>query len=49
MYTVVPPYPLIQYLQFQLSMVHRGLNKNWKIKEINVLQVSKRPTSENGL
>jgi hypothetical protein len=29
-YAGVPP-----YLQFQLSMVHCSLKKNWKIKEIN--------------
>jgi hypothetical protein len=29
------PYPLIQYLQFQLSVVHRSPEKNFKIKEIN--------------
>jgi hypothetical protein len=28
-------YPLIQYSWFQLSAVHRGLQKNRKIKEIN--------------
>jgi hypothetical protein len=34
--TGVPPYPLIQYLLFQLSAVYRGPEKkNWKIKEIS--------------
>jgi hypothetical protein len=33
--TIVPPYLLIQYLWFRLSMVYHGQKKNWKIKEIN--------------
>jgi hypothetical protein len=34
--TVVPLYPLIQYLLFQLSAVYHGLEiKNWKIKDIS--------------
>jgi hypothetical protein len=33
--TVVPPYPLIQYLQFQLSAVCHSLKNNLKIEEIN--------------
>jgi hypothetical protein len=35
--TGVPPYPVIQYPQFQLSAVHRGPTKKWNIKEINGL------------
>jgi hypothetical protein len=34
--TGMPPYPLIQYMQLQLSMVHHALKKNWKIKEMSV-------------
>jgi hypothetical protein len=33
-YTVVPPYQLMQYPQFQLSMVYRGSKKILKIKEM---------------
>jgi hypothetical protein len=33
---VVPPYPLIQYLHFQLCAVYRGTKTKWKIMEINV-------------
>jgi hypothetical protein len=34
LYAVVPPYSLIQYLRFQLSMLYRDSQK-WKIKEMN--------------
>jgi len=30
-----PPYPQIQYLQFQISAVYCCPKKNWKIKEMN--------------
>jgi hypothetical protein len=33
--TAVPPFPLIQYLWFQLSVVYHDLKKNWKIKELS--------------
>jgi hypothetical protein len=33
--TGVPPYPLIHYLQFQLSAVNHGLKKNWNINPLN--------------
>jgi hypothetical protein len=33
-YTAMPPYQLIQYPWFQLSIFYRG-SKKWKIKEIN--------------
>jgi hypothetical protein len=45
-YTVVPPYPLIQYPWFQLSAVYQGLKKNWKLKEINGSQVTERAMRE---
>jgi hypothetical protein len=41
-YTVVPPYPLIQYLRFTATP------KKLKIKEINGSSVSKRAPGENG-
>jgi hypothetical protein len=31
----MPPYPLIQYPWFQLSVVYQSKKKNLKIKEIN--------------
>jgi hypothetical protein len=31
--TAMPPYPLIQYLRFQLSAVYRGLGKIGKLKK----------------
>jgi hypothetical protein len=34
-YTVVPPYLVIQYLRLQLPVIYRGLKNNWKIVEIN--------------
>jgi hypothetical protein len=44
----MPPYLLIQNPWFQLCAVYRGLKKNWNIKEINDLQVSKCPPNEKG-
>jgi hypothetical protein len=35
--TGVPLYQRIQYAWFQLSVVHRSPQENWKIKEINGL------------
>jgi hypothetical protein len=55
-YTVVPPYLLIQYRQFQLSGVYSKTpppnthtHTQLKIKEINSSWVSKHAPSKNGL
>jgi hypothetical protein len=45
--TAVPPYPLIQYLQFQLSMVYCGSPPNLKVIETDILQSCQARTGHN--